>query len=116
DIISLGFNDPVVQNFGGGECDKPANSCVMIQVRPHQAKPGENQDATDQQAVSAIRAKLGNQYSYRSTSVVGPKVSNELLHDGINATVLAIVMIAIYVAVRFEWQYGIGAAIATGHD
>ena len=25
-------------------------------------------------------------------------------------------MIAIYVAVRFEWQYGIGAAIATGHD
>ena len=25
-------------------------------------------------------------------------------------------MIAIYVAVRFEWQYGIGAAVATGHD
>ena len=37
DIISLGFNDPVVQNFGGGECDHPANSCVMIRVLPRQA-------------------------------------------------------------------------------
>ena len=29
---------------------------------------------------------------------------------------LAIVLISVYVAVRFEWQYGIGALIATGHD
>ena len=48
--------------------------------------------------------------------MVGPKVSGELLHDGILATLLAIGMIAIYVSVRFEWQYGIGAAVATGHD
>ena len=48
--------------------------------------------------------------------MIGPKVSQELFHDGVIATLLAIGMIAIYVAVRFEWQYGIGAAIATGHD
>ncbi len=48
--------------------------------------------------------------------MVGPKVSQELFHDGVIATLLAIGMIAIYVAVRFEWQYGIGAAVATGHD
>jgi len=47
---------------------------------------------------------------------VGPKVSGELLNDGIIATILAVAMISIYVAVRFEWQYGIGALIATGHD
>src|SRR5664279_1622100 len=53
DIIALGFNDPVVQNFGGsGECDHPANSCVMIRVLPRQAKAGENQNVIDQQVVS----------------------------------------------------------------
>ena len=31
-------------------------------------------------------------------------------------TILAIALISIYVAVRFEWQYGIGAVVATGHD
>ena len=116
DIIALGFNDPVVQNFGGGECDHPVNSCVMIRVLPRQAVAGENQNVIDQQVVSTIRAKLGSGYTYRRTDVVGPKVSGELFHDGVVATLLAIAMIAIYVSVRFEWQYGIGAAIATGHD
>ena len=48
--------------------------------------------------------------------MIGPKVSNELFHDGVLATVLAVIAIAIYVAVRFEWQYGVGAVVATGHD
>src|SRR5438270_427286 len=39
-----------------------------------------------------------------------------ILYQGINATLIAILLIAVYVAVRFEWQYGIGAAVATGHD
>ena len=50
------------------------------------------------------------------TEVVGPQVSHELFNDGVLATVLAIVFISLYVAFRFEWQYGIGALIATGHD
>ena len=40
DIISLGFNDPVVQTFGGGVCDQPAGSCAMIRVQPKAATPG----------------------------------------------------------------------------
>ena len=53
---------------------------------------------------------------YRRADIVGPKVCQELFHDGVVATLLAVLMIAIYVSVRFEWQYGIGAAVATGHD
>ena len=116
EIIGMGFGDPVVQNFGGGQCDQPVNSCVMIRVLPRQAGPGEKQDVIDQQVVSTLKSKLGNAYTYLKTDVVGPKVSGELLHDGVMATLLAIAMIAIYVSVRFEWQYGIGAAVATGHD
>jgi len=116
DIISLGFNDPVVQTFGGGVCDTPAGSCAMIRVQPKAVAAGVNPDVAEQASVRAIKAKLGSSYQYLGTEVVGPKVSGELLNDGILATLLAVAMISIYVAVRFEWQYGVGALIATGHD
>ena len=116
DIISLGFNDPVVQTYGGGVCDQPAGSCAMIRIQPKAAAPGVNADAAEQASVQAIKAKLGTSYQYLNTEVVGPKVSGELLNDGIIATVLAVIFISLYVAVRFEWQYGIGALIATAHD
>jgi preprotein translocase subunit SecF len=119
DVNSLGFPESQLQYAGGGDCDKPVNSCVMIRVQPKDIKnlkAGIDQNEADQAVVSAIKGKLGSSVQYRSTEVVGPKVSGELLNDGILATILAVAMISIYVAVRFEWQYGIGALIATGHD
>ena len=116
DVNSLGFPESQLQYFGGGECDKPVNSCVMIRVQPKVAAQAAGQNDEDQAVVRAVKAKLGNGFEYRRTEAVGPKVSNELLNDGILATILAVVMISVYVAVRFEWQYGVGALIATGHD
>jgi preprotein translocase subunit SecF len=116
DVDALGFPESQLQYFGSGECDKPANSCVMIRVQPKNIKTGIDQNDADQAVVKAIKGKLGSSYQYRRTEVVGPKVSGELLNDGILATILAVAMISIYVAVRFEWQYGVGALIATGHD
>ena len=119
DVNSLGFHESQLQYAGGGDCDKPVNSCVMIRVQPKDiknVKAGVDQNEADQAVVSAIKGKLGSSVQYRSTEVVGPKVSGELLNDGILATILAVAMISIYVAVRFEWQYGVGALFATGHD
>jgi preprotein translocase subunit SecF len=107
-VTTLGFNDQQIQNIGGGACDKPANSCVLIRVQPK-----ANQE---EQAKVAIQNKLGPGYTIMSANVIGPKVSGELFRSGIYATILAIIAIAIWVAIRFEWQYGISAAIATGHD
>ena len=42
---------------------------------------------------------------------MGPKVSQELFVDGVMATLLAVLTIGAYVAVRFEWQYGVGAMV-----
>jgi preprotein translocase subunit SecF len=112
-VDALGFGDSQVSYVYGGQCDQPRNSCVQIRVQP---KTGGDQNTADQAAAGAIKAKLGSAYNFRNEQVIGPKVSGELLHDGVYATLLAILMIAIYVSVRFEWQYGIGAAVATGHD
>jgi preprotein translocase subunit SecF len=108
-IKPLNYGDLEVQSASGGECNQPKTSCVLIRVQPSAKLSGQDQAA-------AIKAKLGPSYQFRNVEVVGPKVSQELFHDGVVATLLAIFLIAGYVAVRFEWQYGIGALIATGHD
>ncbi|MEI9994701.1 MAG: protein translocase subunit SecF [Rhizomicrobium sp.] len=108
-IATLGFGEAQIQTIGGGGCDTPANSCVIIRVQPK----------TDQQsagAVQSIKDRLGAGYTIRNTQVIGPKVSQELFQSGVIAMVLAVVLISAYVAFRFEWQYGVGALIATGHD
>ena len=109
EVSSLQFGETEVQYFGGGACDTPVNSCVMIRVQPRANQSGSVVEET-------IKQKLGAGYTFRNAQVIGPKVSSELLQDGITATILAVVMISLYVAVRFEWQYGVGALIATGHD
>ena len=110
-VDMLGFAEAQLQYFGGGECETPPNSCVLIRVQPQ-----DNSGTSDQAAVEKVKAALGTAYQYRRTEVVGPKVSDELKNAGILATVIAVLMIGVYVAVRFEWQYGIAAIIATGHD
>ncbi|HMI97746.1 MAG TPA: protein translocase subunit SecF [Micropepsaceae bacterium] len=110
-VDSLGFAEAQLQYFGGGECEMPPNSCVLIRVQPQASS-----NSTDQAVVNTLRTALGDAYAFRRTEVVGPKVSDELKNAGILATVIAVLMIGVYVAVRFEWQYGVAAIVATGHD
>ncbi len=110
-VDRLGFSEAQLQYFGGGECETPQNSCVLIRVQPQ-----TNSSASDQAVVNRIRTALGPTYAFRRTEVVGPKVSDELKNAGILATIIAVFMIGVYVAIRFEWQYGVAAIIATGHD
>jgi preprotein translocase subunit SecF len=109
-IDRLGFAEAQLQYFGGGECETPPNSCVLIRVQP------QKNSGSDQVVATTIHNALGAGYAFRRTEVVGPKVSGELKNDGIMATVAAVIMIGIYVAIRFEWQYGVSAIVATGHD
>ncbi len=108
-VGSRGLNDIQIQYLGGGSCDKPTNSCILIRAKPITG-------TTEEEMAQSIKAKLGAEFSFRDTQIIGPKVSEELFRNGVLATILAVTMISIYVAFRFEWQYGVGALIATGHD
>ncbi|MEY4879592.1 MAG: putative protein-export rane protein SecF [Pseudomonadota bacterium] len=108
-VGGLGFGEAQLQFFSGGDCAMPADSCVLIRVQPED-------EASGQAAANAIQHVLGEGYEFRRVEVVGPKVSGELFMDGIIATLLAVLMITAYVAFRFEWQFGVGAMISTGHD
>jgi len=108
-VDGLGFKESQIQYVGGGACETPAESCALIRVQPQS-------DEANDAAAKKIIAALGSAYTVRANNTVGPKVSGELFHAGVLATLLAVLAIGGWVAVRFEWQYGISAALATGHD
>jgi preprotein translocase subunit SecF len=52
----------------------------------------------------------------RDIEIVGPKVGGELRSQAINATLLALGGMLVYIWFRFEWIYGVAAVIAVFHD
>jgi preprotein translocase subunit SecF len=103
-LDSLGLGSIELQEFG-------SPNDVLIRVGTQ-----EGGDAAQQVAVEKVKAALGSGVDYRSVDVVGPKVSGELAEQGIIAVVTAILGILIYVWVRFEWQFAIGAVVSLLHD
>ena len=59
---------------------------------------------------------IGNIFEFRRVENVGPKVSSELLKSGIIAIALSLAAMLIYIWIRFEWQFSLGAIIALFHD
>ncbi|MCW5745851.1 MAG: protein translocase subunit SecF, partial [Alphaproteobacteria bacterium] len=77
----------------------------------------EQQDEWCQQvAILVARDALSSAYEFRRTESVGPKIGSELLTTGLISVGLTLAAIALYVWVRFEWQFGVGALIALVHD
>ena len=63
-----------------------------------------------------ISKKINSTVNFRRVETVGPKVSSELLKQGITAIVLALGAMLFYIWIRFEWQFSIGAIVALIHD
>ena len=100
----LGLGDVEVQGFG-----TPADASIRFGMQP-------GGDSAQQAAVEKVKQTLGDAYDYRRVEVVGPRVSGELVQSGTLGVVLSIVAVLSYLWFRFEWQFAVGAVIATMHD
>lgn len=58
----------------------------------------------------------GNNFVVESSTEIGPTIGKKLQGDAINAIVFSLVLIITYIAFRFEFRFGLAAAIATFHD
>ncbi len=101
---SLDLGEVQLQRFG-------APSDVLIRLAQ---QPGGEE--AQQAAVNKVKTALGDGYDYRRVEVVGPRVSGELVQNGILGMLVAMIGILIYLWFRFEWQFAVGATIATLHD
>ncbi len=104
DLGSLGLGEVALQTFGG-----PTDVLIRIQKQ-------DGDETAQQAAVELVKETLGSSVDYRRTEFVGPKISEELFWDGVLAVGLALTAMLVYIWFRFEWQFGLGAIIALGHD
>ena len=63
-----------------------------------------------------LSSDLGSVVNFRRVENVGPKVSSELLNAGLLAISLSLAAMLIYIWIRFEWQFSLGAILALIHD
>ena len=104
-------NDAVVQAYGD-----PSQHMVMVRVAQTAAQGAGNLSQDADAVVAALKqANLGT-LEVVGTELVGPIVGQQLKRQGILATVFALTGILIYIALRFQISFAVGAIAATLHD
>lgn len=100
-----GYADAQVQNFG-------TTRDVMVRLP---VKEGVTSAMLSEQVLAVLR-QHDAAVEMRRVEFVGPQVGKELFEDGALALLVVSIGIVIYLALRFEWRFAIGAIFATAHD
>lgn len=100
-----GFKDVSAQSFGSAKD-------VLIRL-PNQE--GVSNEKLSEKVRDTLRAQ-DSSIELRRVEFVGPQVGAELANDGGLALILVSIGIMLYLAMRFEWRFSIGAIVATAHD
>ena len=106
-VSALGLGDASIQEFGDGR---------TYQIRLPRPPGG---DAAASEAVTRVRTMVLQSFPGARVDAgesVSGKVSEELAVDGALAIALAMLGIAVYIWLRFEWQFGVGALVTLAHD
>jgi preprotein translocase subunit SecF len=93
--------------------DFPGTNKILIRVKKTEAELGKSADAI----TGIIKEQLpNNPYVVDSTTEIGPKVGSKLRADAAKAIGMSVIGILIYIAIRFRFNFAVGATIATFHD
>lgn len=101
-----GFGDAIVQHFGSAQE-------VLIRLVP---EAGKDKAEISSQIIGLLQAASDTSIDVRRVDFVGPQVGEELTEDGGLAVLYALIAILIYVAIRFEYRFSLGAVAALVHD
>jgi len=101
-LENAGFKNPVVVQFGP-ETD------VLIRLQ------GEPDRELAEQMVEVLKTD-GQEFDLRRVDFVGPQIGEELREDGGLGMLAALAVVMLYVAVRFQLKFSVGAVLALAHD
>jgi preprotein translocase subunit SecF len=104
-LIKMDFGDVNVKKFG-------KKNDYLIKIENNNS----NDDTFIQSINDQLSSDLGSVINFRRVENVGPKVSRELIKDGLLAISLSLAAMLFYIWIRFEWQFSLGAIIAIVHD
>jgi len=115
---SLGIEEArkALQTHGLGEAELqefPQDQKLLIRVKTETTI----EDEISKQIIEAFQTEFPNHgFVVDSSTSIGPTIGKKLQEDALIAIVLSLVGIILYIAVRFEFRFGVAAAIATFHD
>jgi preprotein translocase subunit SecF len=104
-LTDLGMSDASVQNFG-------TSRDVLIRLP---LKPGVSSSQLSETVLNALK-QADSSVEMKRVEFVGPQVGQELLENGALALLFVSLGIVAYLAVRFEWKFGVAGIIANLHD
>ena len=104
-MAGLGFAEASVQNFG-------SSRDVLIRLP---VKEGVTSAQLSEQVMVELRKDV-SKVETRRVEFVGPQVGKELFESGALALLFVCIGIVAYLALRFEWKFGLAAIIANLHD
>ena len=102
-LNQMNLGDVSVKNFGNEN-----DFLIKFEIN-------DNKDVIENIKINLDKS-FGNNFNFRRVENVGPKVSAELLRSGVIAISVALVLMLIYIWIRFEWQFSLGAILALFHD
>jgi preprotein translocase subunit SecF len=112
-IEPLGLGDVTITQVFDPSFDDTEN-VAMIRIQAQ-----DDAQSVSREIIAQVRAALGAvspDIKFISVESVGPKVSGELVKTAVLSVVLAIAAVLIYIWLRFEWQFALGAVVALVHD
>ncbi len=101
-LESAGFSNPIVVHFG-------AETDVLIRLQ------GEPDQELASKILDVLRSE-DDEVDLRRIDFVGPQIGEELREDGGLGMLTALIIVMIYVAIRFQLKFSVGAVIALVHD
>lgn len=111
-LDAAGIKGAEIQQYGS-----PTEFTVRAQDAAQVQEQGANAASVGRRIEAALTRAFGaNAFRVVRTEAVGPRVGAELRRGAIIAVLLGSLITLIYLAVRFEWRFGLAAVLATGHD
>jgi preprotein translocase subunit SecF len=107
-LSDAGMDDAVVQTFG-------AASDIVVRI-PLRSDEAETEAEISTIVLAALQQGVEGEVVMRRVEFVGPQVGDELTEQGILAVVYALIGIFLYVMIRFQWRFSVGAVTALVHD
>src|SRR5215203_1229795 len=110
-IRNLFGGDAVVQQY-----EDPAKNQIMIRVKRTGEEAGASLSTEADKVVGTLKQANVGSFDVIGTEIVGPVVGEQLRRQGLMATVAAMGGIMLYIGLRFQFSFAVGAIVATLHD
>ena len=111
-LDQAGINGAEIQQFGNAR-----EYTVRAQEAEQRGAATSGAESVSKKIEGVLVQKYGaNNVKVIRTEAVGPRVGDELRRDAIIAMLLSFLVTTVYLAIRFEWRFGMAALVATSHD